>query len=332
MTHNANEAQWLAIARRALDAYGLGRAECRILARTHNVVFLAQDGPRRYVLRLHTYALNTHRLRAEIAWLSYLAEVCHLPVPHPLYTRDGAPYALAQDDPQMIGVLFVYQEGQEKPLDALDSADCAAIGRLLARLHRAAQDFSPTPDSDLPRLDYNGLFGEGGRYALGGLQSMLSDAVLEVMQQVGQQARRAFEALGQSRSSYGLIHGDLHQQNVLFHQGQARALDFEYCGWGYFLYDFAPLLWQLKLRPEYAALEQALWEGYHSLLPLPSAWRDHLETLVAARHVASIRWLALNHENPSVYPHAQAMMEQRAAELRHFLAEGRLERAPFKAG
>lgn len=116
-----NEAQWLAIARRALAAYGLAQAECSILARTHNVVFLAQGGSRRYVLRLHTYALNTHRLRAEIAWLSYLADAHQLPVPRPLYTREGAPYVLAQDDPQMIGVLFVYQDGEEKSLEALDS-------------------------------------------------------------------------------------------------------------------------------------------------------------------------------------------------------------------
>lgn len=151
------------------------------------------------------------------------------------------------------------------------------------------------------------------------------------MQQVGQQVGRVFATLGQTRTSYGLIHGDLHQQNILFHEGQARALDFEYCGWGYFLYDFTPLLWQLKLRPDYAELEQALWEGYQAVRPLPSDWRAHLETLIAARQVASIRWLALNHENPSVYPHAQAMMAQRTEELRRFLAEGRLERALFRA-
>jgi len=331
MMSHSDEAQWLAIARRALVAYGLGQAECRILARTHNVVFLAQDGPRRYVLRLHTYALNTHRLRAEIAWLSHLADVRGLPVPRPLYTSSGAPYALAQDAPQMIGVLFAYQEGEEKPLHALDEADCAAIGQLLARLHQAAQDFPPTPDTDLPRLDYEGLFGEGGRYALGGLQSMLSPFMLETMQQVGQQVRRVFDAMGQTRASYGLIHGDLHQQNFLFHQGQARALDFEYCGWGYFLYDFTPLLWQLKLRADYAALEEALWQGYQAVLPMPPDWRAHLETLIAARHVASVRWLALNHQSPSVYPHAQAMMTQRTHELAAFLAEGRLERVSFKA-
>jgi len=329
MVDHPDESQWLSIARRVLAAYGLAQADCRILAHTHNVVFLAQHEQRRYVLRLHTYALNTHRLRAEIAWLSYLADVRALPVPRPLYTLEGAPYLLAQDDPQMIAVLFAYQEGEEKPLAALDGADCAAIGQLLARLHQAAQDFPPSPHSDLPRLDYEGLFGEGGRYALGGLQSMLSPHTLSIMEQVGQQVRRAFADMGQARAGYGLIHGDLHQQNVVFHQGQARALDFEYCGWGFFLYDFTPLLWQLKLRSDYEALEEALWSGYQAVLSLPSTWRAHLETLIAARQVASLRWLALNHENPSVYPHAQAMMAQRTDELAAYLAQGRLQRAPF---
>jgi Ser/Thr protein kinase RdoA (MazF antagonist) len=30
----------------------------------------------------------------------------------------------------------------------------------------------------------------------------------------------------------GLIHADLHVENVLFHRGVARAIDFDDCGWG----------------------------------------------------------------------------------------------------
>ncbi len=38
--------------------------------------------------------------------------------------------------------------------------------------------------------------------------------------------------LGAQPGMFGLIHGDLHYENFLFHKGTARAIDFDDCGWG----------------------------------------------------------------------------------------------------
>ncbi len=54
--------------------------------------------------------------------------------------------------------------------------------------------------------------------------------------------RVATRELGAQPDTFGLIHADLHQENYLFHGGMARAIDFDDCGWGFYLYDLAVTL------------------------------------------------------------------------------------------
>ena len=115
-------------------------------------------------------------------------------------------------------------------------------------------------------------------------------------------------------------------QNILFHEGEVRALDFEYCGWGYYLYDLTPLLWQLKPQSRYPELEQALWDGYTSIRPLSSRHRELLETFIAGRQVASMRWVAANRHNPAYQGKVEGILAQRTVELQGFLETGMLHR------
>ena len=68
----------------------------------------------------------------------------------------------------------------------------------------------------------------------------------------------------------GLIHGDLHQENYLFERGTARAIDFDDCGWGFFLYDVAVTLSEIEGRPRYAELRDALLDEYAGRRSLPA--------------------------------------------------------------
>lgn len=55
--------------------------------------------------------------------------------------------------------------------------------------------------------------------------------------------RAAMDMLGERSATFGLIHADLHLDNVLFAGGEARPIDFDDCGLGHWLYDIAVTLW-----------------------------------------------------------------------------------------
>ena len=115
-------------------------------------------------------------------------------------------------------------------------------------------------------------------------------------------------------------------KNILFHENEVRALDFEYCGWGYYLYDLTPILWQLKPQARYPQLEQALWDGYTDIRPISKRHRELLETFIAGRQVASMRWIAANQQNPYVAGKVESILTKRTAELAAFLETGELKR------
>jgi Ser/Thr protein kinase RdoA (MazF antagonist) len=91
--------------------------------------------------------------------------------------------------------------------------------------------------------------------------------------------------LGTGRDVFGLIHADLIFSNVVFHHGTPCPIDFDDCGFGYFLYDIAILLDRIEMRQDYAALRAALLEGYRQIRLLCAEHEAHLDLFVLARWV-----------------------------------------------
>ena len=98
-------------------------------------------------------------------------------------------------------------------------------------------------------------------------------------------------------SAFGLIHGDLHYENFMFHEGTAPAIDFDDCGWGFHLYDLAVTLWELEDRPRYNEMRTALLEEYSRLRPLPERHSGHLQALVILRRLQILMWILESREH-----------------------------------
>jgi Ser/Thr protein kinase RdoA (MazF antagonist) len=90
----------------------------------------------------------------------------------------------------------------------------------------------------------------------------------------------------------GLIHADLHLDNALFWRDDVRVIDFDDCGFGYWLYDIAVSLWELRDRDDYEQFRVALINGYTQHRPLPPGGLAHLDDFIAARDVAFGLWFA----------------------------------------
>lgn len=323
-TPNHDEAYWLRLAQAAIaqePAYA--DANVTWMAHTHNAVFNVQNGPYLAVLTLYKHNVSVSRLQSEARWLQAISEQTELVVGRPIKL-------LSVHDTQtgniIRGVLKAYVEGAPKaPLD-LSIDDMARIGSFLAQLHHFSEQYEPPADFDRPRLDYDGLFGKGGTYDPGEAIAVFTAHQLSIIEQTTERIHKAMNEIGQDQADFGLVHGDMLSKNILFHEGDVRAIDWEFSGWGYYLYDMTPLLWQLKSQANYDDLAAALWSGYTSKRPLPAHYGPLLDTFIAARQVASMRWLASNLDHPMVKGHAQALIQQRTQELQEFLKTGKLRR------
>ncbi|MCY3864070.1 MAG: phosphotransferase [Chloroflexi bacterium] len=328
---------WLEIAQCALNRWDIVPRKTRWLGRGSNVVFRVTAAQADYALRLHPPgSTDAARLRAELEWLTSIRRETHLLAPHPVLARvDGREqqylalhHDLLPPPSTVYAVLFDYIGGESKPASELSADDVYRIGVLLGALHSEAQ-FKAAGDFEGRLLDWAGLFGEDSPYASPSAGASLRAEQGRILDQAAQQLRAQMSTLASKSGAMGLIHADLLAKNILFRAESIAALDFEYCGWGFYLYDLAPLLWQLKgeRAADYLMLEDVMWRGYTSVRRMDEGDRALLETFIAARQIASIRWLLRNLVNPMVSAVAPALIAERCVELEVFLETGTLRRA-----
>ncbi|MDE2748165.1 MAG: phosphotransferase [Chloroflexota bacterium] len=324
---------WHEIVHRALRRWNLPPGELRWLKFNGKAVAKVQTAAGAFVLRLYPPgSVNKAALRSELRWLSFIRRKTDLLAPFPLAAPVDGHEQFCQDvicgAQTVIAAVFQFIEGDMKLACDLTAKDVFAIGEYLGKLRRDAQ-FDPPSDFERPRLDWEGLFGDSSPYASPGETELLSAEQRAIFADVADHMRGPLAALSAKPEAMGLIHADLLAKNIIYRDDSPAALDFEFCGTGFFLYDLAPLLWQLKgeRAEDYVDLEEALWRGYCSIRPVAESERDLLETFIAARQLASCRWLLANMQNQSLREIAPPLIRQRCDELKSYLDSGILRRS-----
>ena len=328
--------RWRKLAHAALSVWKLEPFSLKWLGYSSNAVFKVDTESGSYVLRLQIgEGIDESRLRSELQWLCMIRTqtnlLAPLPVPVPVVGPQKLFNMISHDllpaQQTVCATLFRYIEGENKPAKDLQVDDLRRVGEYLARLHRDAQ-LKPPSGFDRPRHDREGLVGSDSPYYSEAERHHLDSAQFEILAAVTERVRITMARLASSERTFGLIHADLLTKNILFCDSSLAALDFEYCGWGYFLYDLAPLLWQLKgeRADQYPTLEAALWAGYTAIQVTAESYRQFLETFIAARQLASCRWLLSNLGNPTVRAAAPSLLVERCVELQGFLDTGILRR------
>ncbi len=81
------------------------------------------------------------------------------------------------------------------------------------------------------------------------------------------------------------------------------VIDFDDCGWGFFLYDLAVPLSEVSLRPAYPAMREALLEAYARRRPLPDDAGTHLDAFIALRCLQILAWVLESRDLPAFRDH-----------------------------
>jgi Ser/Thr protein kinase RdoA (MazF antagonist) len=315
------------LARRAISAYSLPDATATLHAYTNNAVYSVVDHSASFVKEAR-YALRITRpdnkrlawIRSELAWLSAIRRNTWLEVPEPaghVYTGE-----LEGVDSPVYGSLFGWVDGESKAQSEVSLEQIETIGEFAAMLHNFSETFEPPAEFDRPRLDWEGLFGDDSPYRTESEDEHFTDEHRKTIQEAAAYVQSAMDNLGQASSEFGMIHGDLLPKNILFRDDQVCALDFDDCAYGYYIYDLSPLLWGYRDDARYPQIKAALWDGYTGVRELDDDHREALEAFIAARHIASCRWIAGNANHPDIRGKARDIINTRIDELRQYLTEG----------
>lgn len=240
------------------------------------------------------------QIDSELAWLQALHQA-GLHVPGPLPDAQGQLRRTWQPDPSLAprhAALLRWLPG--RMLDhGLRAVHLRRLGHLVATMHDGADRLAAAGGLASTRAAHNAdleAWAEGRRrLAIPGPPGLPQAA-----QHAARALRRYVPSGGPQAPHWGFIHGDLHLWNLLFHQGQAGAIDFSDSGWGWRMQDLAstlqfirhPLAGHADHRRAEPALRDALLDGYAQRRPLPSDALTQIDMLVAARMLNTLQWIA----------------------------------------
>jgi Ser/Thr protein kinase RdoA (MazF antagonist) len=105
----------------------------------------------------------------------------------------------------------------------------------------------------------------------------------------------------------------------LFRNEDAYVVDFEMCGWGYYLFDLAVTLLSLEGRKHPTPLQYALLEGYQRERSLPEEQLRYIDTFIAMRIAQRVNMI-LHREDHSRQPLRNRQLMGSVKGLKEFVA------------
>jgi len=323
------------LAEAALAAYQLPSWEMQAEHHGHNTTFRIDAGDERYSLRINKPGWRSERhIRSEATWLAAIREDTELVVPQPVRNRNGelVTTAGARGVPEeRYCLLFHWVDGQFYR-KRISPVALERVGRFTARLHDFVEhEFEPPEGFSRPSVQWETV-GERDEAVAGDMEQVVEDGLAAGIEIISPEdlatftmarhyLREEMEALPRTPDVYNLIHADLHHGNYLFHHEEVRAIDFDDCGWGHFLYDLAVTEWYLQARPDFAELREAHLEGYREIRPLSADEEELQPTFLAARSLMLAMYFAGRKDNPRLWKQAPAFIARSAANLRLYLQE-----------
>lgn len=307
------------VARAALNTFGFIEANLRLIVAAGNISYRVKaEDPKPidgglyvkncYLLRLHQPGYqNQGAVDSELEWLNALS-AAGLPVPQPIATIDGelsAEISVPEVPEARQCSLLRWVKGK-MVAKRVQPWHMKAIGSLMARLHNHALSWKPPSDFVRRHYDRNGLWGDdtGTNYTAGEVWPRIPQRYFEAFREVTMRVERVMDDWGKGADVYGLIHADLGTKaNVLFHGREARAIDFDDGGFGYWMYDLAVPLCDWEGEDVWSVHRAALLEGYKKMRSIPEEQLDQLELFQAAYRAVEIFWgtASMMHRPDSTY-------------------------------
>ena len=254
---------------------------------------------RRFALRVHRAGYRTaQQIESELQWVDALREDGAVDTCVPVAAPDGERVVEVSADG--LGArnvaMFEWLPGNE-PDPAGDEviAGFRTLGAVSARMHAHARAWKPSPGFDRPAWDYEHTLGAGGHW--GAWQDGLGMGAEErrLLDRLDAAIAARLRAYGQDDHRFGLVHADIRLANLLADGSHVRVIDFDDCGFAWFMYDFATTVSFMEDHPRVPELREAWLEGYRSVAPLDAADEAELDTFVMLRRLLLVAWIGSHH-------------------------------------
>ena len=287
------------VAQQALASYDLpAGTTAELVNRSENATYAVRtpDGDITAALRVHRLDYHPEgAIRSELAWIDALRDDDVISTPAILEAFDGereltVPDPEGETEPRSV-VMFRWVPGSSPAEDSL-VANFAELGELTARLHEHARAWQPPGSFRRFSWGYDEAFGGIARWGRWQDAPGVDASTLPVLTRLDTTLCDRLAAYGRGHDRWGLIHADLRLANLLESPGLPTAvIDFDDCGFGWFLYDFGAAVSFIEDHPDVPAATDQWVEGYRRVAELPAEDEAELRTFVMFRRLLLLAWI-----------------------------------------
>ncbi len=270
-----------------LEKFGFKQYQLTFLQHLVNTTFRLDCNRGQFLVRIHR-AKTRSAVASELTWLDALAHGTTVSVQTPQRSPDGKMIVLGEhigvSEPYPVTVLS-WLDGQILTQDQRSPHHFYRLGQLVSKLHHHAQHWTPSVELNRPIYDAASVleFDVASR-------NQLPENVRGYLRMLHAQLQEVEQHLGKSPERFGLIHSDLSFGNVLFTADEVSPIDFDDCGFGYYLYDLAVILAGPWERSGFQQRSDALLHGYREICELPHEHLDLIPALMARRASSLGQW------------------------------------------
>jgi Ser/Thr protein kinase RdoA (MazF antagonist) len=279
-------------------------ASVSLLNVSENATFAVSDAARRrdLVVRVHRLGYSTlPEIRSELEWILALRREAVIETALPIVASDGEMVQLLRSPcgrADRHAVAFERLGGTE-PDPTRDAAPWfEKLGRLTARMHEHARSWRLPDGFRRKRWDVDDMVGPRAHWGPWRAAIGLTEDGAQCIEQALLVIRQRLDRFGRSASQFGLVHADLRLANLLVDGEQLRIIDFDDCGFSWFLYDFAAAISFIEHQPYIPELLEAWLTGYRAVVGVPPQAAAEIPTLVVLRRILLTAWLASRAELP----------------------------------
>ena len=265
---------------------------------TYGIV--ANDG-QRWALRIHRLGYHSKvAIASELAWLMDLRAQGVVVTPAPVKGKNGE---IIQEvshkdlDHPRYAVLSDWETGKEPGIDEDLVKPFEILGEVTARMHAHARQWQRPSFFERLTWDFGTALGEQkphwGRWRDGIGVDLPKIKLFE--RTVGLIGNR-LAAYGKGSERFGLIHCDLRLANLLIDVNAVKVIDFDDCGFGWYMYDAATPVSFYEHEPQVPELIEAWKAGYRKAGALSREDEVEIPTFVMFRRLLLVAWIGSHSE------------------------------------
>ena len=289
----------------SLKAWGLSsQTVISLLNLSENATFALSDPTvsQELVLRVHRVGYSSaEEIRSELAWMQALRRDGVIDTASPLPGSNGEllqTLTSPSGQPSRHAVAFERLPGKEPEAGADAPRWFERLGELTAKLHLHTKSWVLPAGFRRKWWDLDAMVGDKGYWGSWrdavGLDGPGETAVEQTLSLI----RQRIDRFGMNPERFGLVHADLRLANLLVHDTHLRIIDFDDCGFSWFMYDFAAAVSFIEHEAMVSDLLRAWVAGYRKAAPLSAEERAEIPTFVVLRRILLTAWLASHSEVP----------------------------------